>query len=27
VMTQRQMSFWHPFSSEFKRQARRAVGL
>ena len=25
VMTQRQMSFWHPFSFEFKRLAHRAV--
>lgn len=27
VMTQRQMSFWHPFSFEFKRLVHRAAGL
>ncbi|MBI3284412.1 MAG: beta-lactamase family protein [Burkholderiales bacterium] len=26
LMTQRQMSFWHPFSFEFKRLAYRALG-
>lgn len=27
LMTQRQMSFWHPFSFDFKRYAYQAVGL
>jgi CubicO group peptidase (beta-lactamase class C family) len=27
LMTQRQMSFWHPFSFDFKRLAYQAVGL
>jgi len=26
-MTQRQMSFWHPFSFEFKNLAYRALGV
>jgi CubicO group peptidase (beta-lactamase class C family) len=27
LMTQRQMSFWHPFSFEFKNLAYRALGV
>jgi CubicO group peptidase (beta-lactamase class C family) len=27
LMTQREMSFWHPFSLDFKRHAYQAVGL